>query len=567
MKQDELSLAEMETLIQRGETLTVEFKGDWEGHNHGLNGLPDRDLVAAVVALANTKGGYLFLGVEDNGEITGLRPKHQDLTGMAAMIANKTNPALNVSIFPYHLQNNMIAVIAVESSRQLISTSDGLLLKRRLKVDNKPEAVPFYPHEFISRQSSLGLMDPSSMTFPEIPISQLDPLQRIRLRQAIKLYHGDSALLDLADEELDGALQLIAEKNGEWHPTVTGLLLLGTEKLLRQYLPAYEVAFQVLEGTEVRVNEFFHLPLLETFEAIEQHMKKWIVEKEMEFGLFRIPVPNYDQRAFREAFVNALVHRDFSILGFVQVKLDDTGLLISSPGGFMDGVTLNNLLVTPPRSRNPQLADTIKRIGLAERTGRGIDRIYEGMLRYGRPAPDYSLSSDFNVSVFLVNSAPDLNFMQMLLEHEKDGKVLPIDSLLILSELREMRRLPCSDLAAVVQKPERAVHAELEKLLECGILERQGAGRGSSYTLSAKLYAQAGKKTEYIRQKGFSIIQQEHMIEQFIEAHGKIVRGDVMKMCYLSGRQAYYVLQKMVSAGKILKHGGKIDAFYTRATT
>jgi len=552
-------------LIQDGENLSIEFKGDWDGRNRGDRGLPDKELLAAVISLANTQGGRILLGVEDDGTVTGLRPYHKDNIGMAAMIANKTNPPLSVQVRLHDIGENTIAEIVVPESRQLVSTSEGLLLRRRLQVDGKPEAVPFYPHEFISRQSSLGLTDPSAMIFSEIQTSQLDPLQRIRLRQAIKLYHGDSALLDLADEELDGALQLIAEKNGEWHPTVTGLLLLGTEKLLRQYLPAYEVAFQVLEGTEVRVNEFFHLPLLETFEAVEQHMKKWIVEKEMEFGLFRVPVPNYDRRAFREAFVNALVHRDFSVLGFVQVKLDDSGLLISSPGGFMEGLTLNNLLVAPPRSRNPQLADAIKRIGLAERTGRGIDRIYEGMLRYGRPAPDYSLSNDFNVSVFLANASPDLNFMQMLLTQEKDGKTIPVDSLLILSELREMRRLSCADLVSVVQKPERVVHAELEKLLECGILERQGVGKGSSYTLSAKLYAQAGKKTEYIRQKGFSAIQQEHMIEQYINAHGKIVRGDVMKMCYLNGRQAYYVLQKMVVAGKIKKNGGKNDAFYTHA--
>ncbi len=82
-------------------------------------------------------------------------------------------------------------------------------------------------------------------------------------------------------------------------------------------------------------------------------------------------------------------------------KLDDDGLAISSPGGFIEGVGIGNLLVTPPRSRNPLLADIIKRIGLAERTGRGIDRIFEGMLRYGRPAPDYSMSTDYTVAVLL----------------------------------------------------------------------------------------------------------------------------------------------------------------------
>ncbi|GAB6145456.1 hypothetical protein JCM12294_28940 [Desulfocicer niacini] len=108
------------------------------------------------------------------------------------------------------------------------------------------------------------------------------------------------------------------------------------------------------------------------------------------------------------------MHRDFSRLGAVHIRLDNDGLTISNPGGFVDGVTLDNLLVADPRSRNPLLSDIIKRIGLAERTGRGIDRIYEGMLRYGRPAPDYAMSNAFTVSVQLLNTAPDLDFLNWI---------------------------------------------------------------------------------------------------------------------------------------------------------
>ncbi len=75
---------------------------------------------------------------------------------------------------------------------------------------------------------------------------------------------------------------------------------------------------------------------------------------------------------------------------------------------------MENLLVADPRSLNPLLAAVIKRVGLAERTGRGIDRIFEGMLRYGRPAPDYSMFNEFMVSVHMVNVAADLDFLKMV---------------------------------------------------------------------------------------------------------------------------------------------------------
>lgn len=548
---------EIAKLIQQGESLALEFKSD-------LKYLPDRDLVATAVSLANTEGGDLLLGVEDDGTVTGLHANHFNVSGIPSLIANKTNPAISVRVERYDLQGKSIARMIVPKSRQLVSTSDGLLVRRRLKLDGTPEAVPFYPHEFIQRQSSMGLVDPSAMVLEAIDVSRLDPLQRLRIRNAIKKYGGEQSLPALADDELDGALGLCRVVSGVRRPTIAGLLLLGTENLLRQHLPAYEVAFQVLHGTDVRVNEFFRKPLLETFEEVELLFKARVEEEEIQVGLFRVPIPNYDRRAFREAFVNALVHRDFSRLGAVHVKITDDGLSISNPGGFVEGVTLDNLLVADPRSRNPLLADVIKRIGLAERTGRGIDRIYEGMLRYGRPAPDYSMSNEFTVSVQMVNAAADLDFLKMVVEQEDKLGHMPIDSLIILSRLREERRLTTADLAPSVQKPEANVRATVEKLVETGFLEPHGTGRGRTYTLSAALYRKAGKKSEYIRQAGFAPLQQEQMVLNYIDKHGSIKRADVMDLCHVTQDQAYKLLSRLKKRGEIVQIGDRKGAVYER---
>jgi len=168
-------------------------------------------------------------------------------------------------------------------------------------------------------------------------------------------------------------------------PTLAGLLLLGYEEVIRRFIPAHETAFQVMDGVTVKVNNFYHSPLLKTFDIIMPSFEAYLEEEEIQDGLFRIPVPNYDKRAFREALINALIHRDYSRLGSVHVRLENDGMTISNPGGFVEGVTLANLLTTEPRPRNPLLADIVKRIGLAERTGRGIDLIYQGLLRFGRP--------------------------------------------------------------------------------------------------------------------------------------------------------------------------------------
>ena len=548
---------EIEKLIRQGESLSLEFKSDRKR-------LSDSDLVAAVVAMANTEGGDLLLGMEDDGTATGLHDAHRDLAGLSALIANRTNPAIAVRVHKLTIAGHDIAQIQVPKSRQIVATSDGASYRRRMKFNGQPEAVPFFPHEFIQRQSSLGQVDPSALLIEELNADQLEPLQRLRIRNAIKKYGGDSSLLPLADEELDSALGLCRVANGGPRPTVAGLLMLGTEELLRSHLPAYEVAFQVLRGTDVQVNEFYRKALIETFEEVENLFRPWVIEEEIQVGLFRVPVPNYDRQAFREAFVNALVHRDFSRLGAVHVKLADDGLSISNPGGFVEGVTMDNLLVAAPRSRNPLLADIFKRLGLAERTGRGIDRIYAGMLRYGRPAPDYSMSNDFTVSVHMTNVGADLDFLKMVVEQEDKLGYMPIDSLIILSRLRGERRLTTAELAPSVQKPEASVRATLEKLVETGFLEPYGTGRGRTYTLSARLYRNAGLKAEYIRQAGFAPIQQEQMVLSYIDKHGSIKRADVMDLCHLNGPQAYRLLNKLTSKGLVKKNGERKHTIYTR---
>ena len=418
-------------LIRRGESLTVEFKSDRKC-------LPDRELVEALAAMANSQGGVVLLGVEDDGTVTGLHKAHADAeTGIPPLVESRTDPPLAVSVERTAVDGTAVAAIRVRKSPRLVGTTDGKYLRRRIGPDGRPQVVAVRPADIVSFQSSLGLLDPSALVLEGVSASELDPLQRVRLRQFIERYHGDAALASLPDAELDAALGLCVETDGALHPTVAGLLILGTEKLLRTHIPAHEAAFQVLQGTKVRVNEFSRRPILEIFERFEMLFRAQVVEDEMDIGLFRLPIPNWDETAWREAFVNALVHRDYSRLGTVIVQFNDGGLTISSPGGLIEGITTETLLTAAPRSRNPLLADAVKRIGLAERTGRGIDRIYEGVLRNGRPAPDFSATNEATFSVTMAAVPADLSFVRMLQDRPDHGVGLKADALLKIAGERQ----------------------------------------------------------------------------------------------------------------------------------
>lgn len=439
----------------------------------------------------------------------------------------------------------------------VVATAGGKVLRRRLKVDGTPENVPMYPFEITSRLSELNLLDFSARPLNGATLEDLDPNERVRLRKIIKFRKGDKSLLELSDEELDKALRIVKEENGVLQPTVTGMLLIGKEDRLEALMPTAKACFQVLEGTQVRINEQLNKPLLAMFELFEEYLKPWNPEREIEYGLFRVPIPEFSSIAFREGLVNAFCHRDYTILQMVRLAIEDEGTTISSPGGFIEGVNLNNLLTVEPHGRNQALADALKRIGLAERTGRGIDRIFEGSIMYGRPWPDYSESTGRYVKLFIPRAKPDLAFTKMISNEEnRTRRTLPIYSLLILSVLQSERRLDIHRMAEIINISENRTKSNVERLVESGLIEAVGNGKSRVYILSAKVYRDNDNAVGYVRQTGIDSIKYEELVLKLARKQkGTMTRDNVIELLNVSDSQAYRILKKLAAAGKLVLEG------------
>ena len=234
------------------------------------------------MCLTNSKGGAIYLGVENDGTPTGLHPQHRDLTRLAAMVANRTIPPISVRVEAVEVENQYIAKIEVPRSQRPVSTADGVLQRWRLMADGKPQCVPFYPHEFVQREAGLGVLDYSALPLEGTSRDDFDPLEKERLRQMIARYGGDSSLNGLDDRELEGALGLVRREKEASVPTVAGLLILGRESILREKLPGHEVAFQVLDGTQVKMNDFYRFPLLRVFERTMEQFSGRVEEDEIQ---------------------------------------------------------------------------------------------------------------------------------------------------------------------------------------------------------------------------------------------------------------------------------------------
>ena len=150
----------------------------------------------------------------------------------------------------------------------------------------------------------------------------------------------------------------------------------------------------------------------------------------------------------------------------------------------------------------------------------------------------------------------------MVDEERRRNAELPIDSLIALGALRELKRLTVEELAERIQRDVASAKRTLEALTEAGFVEAHGATRGRTYMLSAAVYGAVADKAAYTRQAGFAPIQHEQMVLSYVRQHGRIKRAEAMELCRLSEWQAKYLLKRMNAAGSIVLNGSGKSAVY-----
>lgn len=561
-----MSPEHLEQLIACGETLCVEFKSE------SAKAVSDSELLNSVVCLANRTDdgpGWILVGVEDDGRVTGARPRHAadatDPLRVQALIGNKTQPSVGVRVETVPVQGRPILVIEVPVQGIPVGTTDGRYLRRVVGGDGKPACVPFHFFEMQGRQADLGGFDFSAHRFQDLVFEDaLDAIEFARFRRMVRENRGDAVLLDLNDLELAKSVGAVCDDGRETRVTTLGLLVFGREDILASRIPTHEVAFQVLSGVEVEVNDIVRWPLLRIMESMEERFRARNREQEISVGMLRIGVPDYAWRAFREGVANALTHRDYLQRGAVHVQWHEDRIEILNPGGFPRGVRLDNLLTVQPKPRNPRLADVFKRVGLAERTGRGIDLIFREQIRNGRPVPSYDRSTESDVVLVLPGGKADLDFVRLLADEGQRGSPMSPDEEMILNHLLRERRIATPEAAQLLQKPTVDARRPLETLVERGLAEARGERKARSWQLSAATYRRLGQESGYVRLRGFEPMQWEQMVLQYAARHGRITRREAAELCQIGAKQAGRLLQKLAGQGRLVMHGTRRWAWYSR---
>jgi ATP-dependent DNA helicase RecG len=217
--------------------------------------------------------------------------------------------------------------------------------------------------------------------------------------------------------------------------------------------------------------------------------------------------------------------------------------VVSSPGGFPEGITAENIL-WKQKPRNRRIAETFSRAGLVERSGQGADLMFEWAIRDAKRLPDYGKSDLYEVVVRLDGQVRDERFVRFLEQIGNEQNIsFGVEELLVLSTIRDGTS-PGSDFTPVVQR-----------LLGTGAIERVGRKK---YVLSRRFYAMAGRKGEYTRKRGLDRETNKALLLQHIEQNqekGSTAEEFQQVLPSLSRGQIYSLVNELAEEERIRKTG------------
>ena len=481
-----LKLGELRELLNRLdrepadalESETLEFKS-WDSQGQQRKAQV-RNLRESVVAFANARGGLIVLGVGDRK-----RTRSDAIQGVGDLVASGlrrdiydgTEPHILVEIDELPEPEGRLFVIRVPPGLPPHTTTDGVA-RIRVGKDSKPLTGSTLAQLLATR----GGRDVTADTVPDVRFADLDQEQVGRLRQTVATDSERRNLASLGDRELLEALGLVSGSD----ITLAAVLLLGNRPTLARHAPQHELIFtRQRSPTRYDVRRDLRGPLLEVLDEVQRLLDANLRVSTADIsGFQQMELPDISWWVAREAVLNALVHRDYFLHQSIHLALRDGRAEITSPGGFVGGVTAQNVLRHPPVRRNPLLADVLQTIGLVNRAGLGVDRIYEELLLLGKDLPRYDADESHVRLVLPTRTHPD--FVRFVHEARRGGETLSLDDLILLRRLTRRRSLDRWTAAELLQLPDGEAADQLVSLRERGYLVAQGRGRGTVYRLARR---------------------------------------------------------------------------------
>lgn len=522
-------------ILKIGESINTEFKS-W----NKVSDMKKRINLAVdeLIAFANNKGGTLYFGVEDNGEVTGCDGNY-DLQNIIESIYEKTRPSIFVDPEEIEYNGKKVIALTVASDGITHATTDGRCLKRLGK-----NSKPFYPDEMSNRYSEIQSSDFSGRILSDSTEDDINKLEVYKLKEKLKARNPESTLADMDDIAFLRDLALVKSDSGNIKLTVAGLLFVGKEQAINRLLPQAEVIY--LHYSESNLEEYdarldMKAPIISVIDRLSEKIQDSNRIVNVQVGLFRLEIVDFPEKVFQEALLNALSHRDYQSQGAVYVKHYPDKIVIENPGAFLDGITENNIITHPSVPRNKLIAETLQHLKYVQRTGQGVDIIFREMISSGKPFPEYKSYNDA-VSLTIYSAIDDIDFVKFIANEENGlSRNFSLSELMILRYLKDNRKITMSEAESLIQEARDQAQNACNNLKRYGLIELSG----NEYMLTAKIYDELKNSVDYTKDKAIQYIKAREMILEYIRDRGFINNELVRELCGFSQKQARIILQRM----------------------
>lgn len=556
-KLTKLSIQWFYNLLERGECDIMDFKEQLEDKmtfgKSLKNFAPKYDETARdVVAFANNKGVFLFIGiVDDSKEINkDFIYDEKKVFDLIHQVQDRTEPTITLIPHKINVEGKNLLVLEIPFSTQLHRTSRGEFLIRSNDGNR-----PIEPYEMATIMSEKGLIVYDQKTW-HISGEWIDEKRLSNLVDMIEAKNADSPYLDKSKEDLLDSLGMTKDEDGEPLPTTTGLLFIGNQTALRE-LPYYEVKYihYFSDGTykpyEYKGN------IVEVAKACFAQLRAEIKQKEYVFGLFREYVEDYSEIVIRELLINALAHRSLSRQQIVEIRKYDDGryLEIESPGTFPEGITVENYL-RKTNPRNPNVMDILREIGLAEKAGSGFDKIFTDLLKKGKSLPKPEETDNSVIFRIKADVVSEKLIELSLLYENQVGKGMKLDELLVLSEIVNHKQIKISELLNKPNFSHYRLQSILDKLCDLEFIEPSGKTSGKSYILHVSKRKNMDDKIEYVKTKKQEKARQKEAILRYLDSIDTINNSEARQLLNLPEKDRAKVSRlfaELVDENAILK--------------
>lgn len=544
-KPNTLTPSSLRRIIARGETEQVEFKG----RRARL-----QDISSAVVCLANGAGGLVLWGVDDDGQPSGTSLRDAD--SVPRSVYHNTSPSQVVPHQVVELDGHGVIAIWISHSPVLVSTSGGAYLQRV-----GTECLPMTPDRLIVRQIDTRALDFSSALTP-VPSTMSDETQVERYRQLLPAEGPGAGLARMPTSRLLQAIGASHVSDGAELLTVAGLLLFGSAAVIRGVVPQHQVLYLRTPGgtTDYDRRVVASVGLLQLVDDLVREIQAASRIRRLRLGMRDLELPDYPETVLREAMVNAIAHRHYTLPGDTVIRQTTRHVDIENPGGFPEGITVETVIQHAPVHRNRLLCEILDRIRWMERSGLGVDRIFQDQLRYGKRPPTYDADRTA-VRLRLDASEFDEAFARFVLAEEESGRDWTVEELLVASHLRRMGPADRFTLAKVMQRPEDEA-SEIIGTLSGTILERFGSGPGTRYVLGARVQAALGAEATFTRERGLAKEYQRGLVLQHAYRFGRVDNRTVRDLLQISTTDATNLLRTLVARGELIQRGERRWAVY-----